>query len=110
MISFILVFFFVVFRSHFREVLPSVQPGYLHELLPSQMPESPEHWKDVMKDLNDKILPGITHWQSPQFAAYYPTQCTFPAIVGDMIGNGLGIVGFSWVRSTNCRPSNRSNN
>lgn len=83
----------------YREVLPSVQPGYLHNLLPTEVPEEPEHWKEVMKDLNDAIMPGITHWQSPNFHAYYPTQTSYPAIIGDMLGNGIGVVGFSWVSS-----------
>ncbi|XP_031628133.1 3,4-dihydroxyphenylacetaldehyde synthase 2-like [Contarinia nasturtii] len=86
---------------HERQVLPSVEPGYLHNLLPSGMPEKSESWKNVMKDLNDKILPGITHWQSPNFHAYYPSQSSYPSIVGDMIANGLGTVSFSWI----CSPA-----
>lgn len=82
---------------NFRQVLPSVEPGYLHNLLPSKVPEKSEDWKDVMKDLNDKILPGMTHWQSNNFHAYFPSQTSYPSIVGDMIANGLGTVSFSWV-------------
>lgn len=82
-----------------RQVLPSVEPGYLHSLLPTDVPEKPESWKDVMSDLNSKVMPGITHWQSPHFHAYYPSQTSYPSIVGDMISNGLGTVNFSWVRS-----------
>lgn len=78
-------------------MLPSVKPGYLHELLPTEAPEHPESWKDVMKDIDEKIMPGMTHWQSPNFHAYYPTQTSYPAIVGDLIAHGFGIVGFSWV-------------
>lgn len=78
-------------------MLPSVEPGYLHTLLPDEVPEEPESWKDVMKDINDKIMPGMTHWQSPNFHAYYPTQTSYASIVGEMIAAGFGIVGFSWV-------------
>lgn len=78
-------------------MLPSVEPGYLHKLLPSDVPEKPESWKDVLKDINDKIMPGMTHWQSPNFHAYYPTQTSYPSIVGELIASGFGIVGFSWV-------------
>lgn len=74
-----------------RPVLPSVQPGYLHELLPTEMPEGSEHWKDIMTDLDKFIMPGLTHWQSPNFHAYYPSQSSFPSIVGEMISAGLGI-------------------
>lgn len=82
-----------------RPVLPSVQPGYLHELLPNEMPDNSEDWKDIMKDLDRFIMPGMTHWQSPNFHAYYPTQTSFPSIVGEVISAGLGVVGFSWVRN-----------
>lgn len=78
-------------------MLPSVEPGYLHNLIPNEVPEEPESWKDVMKDVNEKIMPGMTHWQSPNFHAYYPTQTSYPAIVSEMICSGFGIVGFSWV-------------
>lgn len=74
-----------------RPVLPSVQPGYLHELLPTEMPEGPEHWKEIMKDMDKYIMPGMTHWQSPNFHAYYPSQTSFPSIVGEMLSAGLGL-------------------
>lgn len=77
--------------------MPSVEPGYLQELLPTEMPVESENWKDIMKDLDRVIMPGITHWQSPNFHAYYPSQSSFPSIVGEMISAGLGVVGFSWV-------------
>lgn len=88
------------FRSceHFSQVLPSVEPGFLQKQLPNEAPEKSEDWKTVMEDLNDKIMPGITHWQSNNFHAYYPSQTSAPSIIGDMIANGLGIVSFSWVR------------
>lgn len=60
-------------------VLPSVEPGYLQDLLPMTAPEKPENWKDVMKDFLKQILPGITHWQSNHFHAYYPNQASYPS-------------------------------
>lgn len=84
-------------------MLPSVEPGYLHNLIPTEVPEESESWKDVLKDINEKIMPGMTHWQSPNFHAYYPTQTSYPAIVGEMIAAGFGIVGFSWVSELTLR-------
>lgn len=75
-----------------------MSPGYLHDLLPTEMPEQPESWKDIMADLDRCVMPGITHWQSPNFHAYYPTQTSFPSMIGELISAGLGMVGFSWVR------------
>lgn len=62
-----------------RPVLPSVEPGYLHDLLPTKIPEKSESWKDVMEDLNSQILPGLTHWQSNNFHAYFLSQTSFPS-------------------------------
>lgn len=84
-------------RNTNRQVLPSVEPGYLHGLIPTEVPEKPESWKDVLNDINEKIMPGMTHWQSPNFHAYYPTQTSYSSIVSEMLCSGFGIVGFSWV-------------
>lgn len=46
----------------YRPVLPSVEPGYLHKLLPEGVPEQPEKWQEVMKDIERFIMPGITNW------------------------------------------------
>lgn len=80
-----------------RDVLPSVEPGYLHDLLPHEAPEQAEDWRVVMADLKKHIMPGLTHWQSPNFHAYYPTATSYPSVVAEIILNGLGVVGFTWV-------------
>lgn len=77
--------------------MPSVEPGYLHKLLPKEMPMKSENWKDLMSDFEKFIMPGITHWQSPNFHAYYPTHTSYPAIIADMMAAGIGVVGFNWV-------------
>ncbi|KAL3282035.1 hypothetical protein HHI36_005238 [Cryptolaemus montrouzieri] len=41
-------------------------------------------------------MPGLTHWQSPQFHAFYPAACSFPAIVGELLSAGFGCIGLSW--------------
>lgn len=80
-----------------RDVLPSVEPGYLHDLLPGQLQDAPEDWKTIMEDFKQCILPGLTHWQSPHFHAFYPSQTSYSSIVGETLAAGLGVVGFSWV-------------
>lgn len=87
----------------FRSVLPSVQPGYLGELIPREPPQTGESWKEVLEDVDRLIMPGITHWQSPKFHAYYPTGHSFPAVVGEMLSAGFGCVGLSWVSLQNLR-------
>lgn len=87
-----------------RDVLPSVEPGYLHKLLPTEAPEEAEDWRTVMADLKEHIMPGLTHWQSPNFHAYYPTATSYPSVVAEIILNGLGVVGFSWVSESFSSP------
>ena len=80
-----------------RPVTPSVEPGYLEALLPAAAPEDPESWPDIMKDVEEKIMPGMTHWQHPRFHAYFPAGNSFPSILADMLSGAIGCVGFSWV-------------
>ena len=47
-----------------RRVVSNVEPGYLKKLLPSGPPEKGEKWEDIQKDIETKIMPGLTHWYS----------------------------------------------
>lgn len=85
-----------------RPVVPQVSPGYLKELIPKEAPDTPEHWKDVMKDVERVIMPGVTHWHSPQFHAYFPAANSYPAIVADILSDAIGCIGFSWIASPSC--------
>ncbi|CAA7034159.1 unnamed protein product [Microthlaspi erraticum] len=80
-------------------VLSQVQPGYLHNLLPESAPDHPETLEHVLDDVKTKIFPGLTHWQSPSFFAYYPSNSSVAGFLGEMLSAGLGIVGFSWITS-----------
>jgi hypothetical protein len=80
-----------------RRVTPSVEPGYLRNLIPSEAPFKPEPWEKIMEDVEAKIMPGVTHWQHPRFHAYFPSGNSFPSILGDMLSDGIGCIGFSWV-------------
>ncbi|ONK70860.1 uncharacterized protein A4U43_C04F2270 [Asparagus officinalis] len=55
-------------------VLSQVKPGYLRELLPHSALYRPESLQDVLDDIRQKIMAGITHWQSPNYFAYYPSK------------------------------------
>lgn len=91
----------IVFVSD-RRVTPEVEPGYLRPMLPKYAPENSEKWEDIMKDVEEAIMPGITHWQHPRFHAYFPAGNSYPSILGEMLSAGLGIVGFSWAASPAC--------
>jgi aromatic-L-amino-acid decarboxylase len=85
-----------------RPVLPQVQPGYLRPLIPDAAPKKPENWQDVMADIERVIMPGVTHWHSPKFHAYFPTANSYPAIVADMLSGAIACIGFTWIASPAC--------
>lgn len=86
-----------IMRMSNRRVLPTVTPGYLRPLIPETAPEKPEKWQDVMADIERVVMPGITHWHSPKFHAYFPTANSYPAIVADMLSGAIACIGFTWV-------------
>lgn len=55
-----------------------------------------------MKDIERVIMPGVTHWHSPHFHAYYPTANSYPAIVADMLSGAIACIGFTWISSPAC--------
>ncbi|KAK6940596.1 Pyridoxal phosphate-dependent decarboxylase [Dillenia turbinata] len=80
-------------------VLSQVEPGYLRKLLPDSAPYHPEPLQDILNDVATTILPGVTHWQSPNYFAYYPSNSSIAGFLGEMLSAGINIVGFSWVTS-----------
>lgn len=85
-----------------RQVYPDVVPGYLRNLIPDAAPEHPEAYEEIVKDIERVIMPGVTHWQSPYFYAYFPTGSSFPAMLADMLSGAIGCIGFSWAASPAC--------
>uniref|UniRef100_A0A4W4E6X6 Aromatic-L-amino-acid decarboxylase n=1 Tax=Electrophorus electricus TaxID=8005 RepID=A0A4W4E6X6_ELEEL len=85
-----------------RQVYPDVEPGYLRSLIPEEAPDEPEAYEDVIQDIERVIMPGVTHWHSPFFFAYFPTASSFPAMLADMLCGAIGCIGFSWAASPAC--------
>lgn len=82
-----------------RIVVPDVRPGGVRSLLPRAAPESGEPFADIVADLDRVVMPGVTHWQSPGWFAYFPANVSFPAILGDLAASGLGQQGMLWQTS-----------
>lgn len=80
-------------------VLSQVAPGEIISSLPENPPQKGESIDAVIHDIDRKIMPGITHWQSPNFYAFFPSNTSFPSILGDLISSGLGIQGMLWATS-----------
>lgn len=80
-------------------VLSRVPPGEVRASFPPHPPGYGEPFRDVLRDLDDKIIPGITHWQHPSFFAYFPANTSGPGILGDLLASGLGVQGMLWATS-----------
>jgi aromatic-L-amino-acid/L-tryptophan decarboxylase len=83
-------------------VLSQVKPGEIRSQLPPNAPHRGEAFNEIMGDIERVILPGITHWQSPNFYAYFPANASGPAILGDLLSSGLGVQGMLWSTSPAC--------
>ena len=83
-------------------VLSPAEPGQIRHSLPPLPPQQGEPFEDILADVSRLILPGITHWQSPNFFAFFPGNASGPAILGDLLSSGLGVQGMLWVTSPAC--------
>ncbi len=83
-------------------VLSQVEPGEIRSRLPDEPPESGEPFEDVLRDVDEILLPGVTHWQSPSFFAFFPSNNSGPSILGELLSAGLGVQGMLWATSPAC--------
>ena len=83
-------------------VRSQVEPGEIYRSFPQSPPVEGEPFQDVLDDVREKVIPGLTHWQSPAFYAYFPSHASGPSILGDMLSSGFGIQGMLWVTSPAC--------
>ncbi|BFG28173.1 hypothetical protein CerSpe_144470 [Prunus speciosa] len=80
-------------------VLSQVQPGYLKQRLPESAPYNPEPIETILRDVQDHIVPGLTHWQSPNHFAYFPATISTAGFLGEMLTTCFNVVGFNWMAS-----------
>ncbi|KAK7275316.1 hypothetical protein RIF29_16429 [Crotalaria pallida] len=80
-------------------VLSHVEPGYLKQRLPSSAPLGPEPIESILEDVKEHIIPGITHWMSPNYYGYFPSSSSIAGFIGEILSTGFGIVGFNWISS-----------
>ncbi len=84
-------------------VLSQAKPGDVLRALPQDPPNSgtpiDADWSSIARDLDAIVVPALTHWQHPMFFAYFPSNISAPAIVGDLLAAGLGVQGMLWATS-----------
>ena len=79
-----------------------VKPGEIRAKLPPEPPQRGEPFESMMQDLDAVVLPGVTHWQSPNFFAFFPANASGPSILGELLSAGLGVQGMLWTTSPAC--------
>jgi aromatic-L-amino-acid/L-tryptophan decarboxylase len=84
------------------ETLPvraRTEPGDIKKRLPARPPDAPESFDAIIRDLDQIILPGLTHWQHPRFFGYFPSNGSLASVLGDYVSTGLGVLGLAWQSS-----------
>lgn len=80
-------------------VMAQVEPGYLKAALPGSAPVQGEPFENILKDVDQLVMPGLSHWQHPDFFGYFPSNGTLSSVLGDFLSTGLGVLGLSWQSS-----------
>jgi aromatic-L-amino-acid decarboxylase len=80
-------------------VMSRSEPGEIRDQFQGVPPEFPESFDNIFRDLDQIILPGLLHWQHPNFYGYFPANSELASVLGDYLSTGLGIIGLSWQSS-----------
>jgi aromatic-L-amino-acid decarboxylase len=80
-------------------VKANIRPGSVFSAIPDSPPSEPEDMKQIFSDFESIIMPGITHWQSPGFFAYFPANTSFPSLLAEMLSSALGAQCMKWETS-----------
>ena len=85
-----------------RRIVPNVVPGEIYQSLPKRAPEEPEPFDRLLQDLDELVMPGIVHWQSPGWFAFFPSNNSGPSVLGELAAAGLAQQGMNWATSPVC--------
>jgi aromatic-L-amino-acid/L-tryptophan decarboxylase len=77
-------------------VLAQVSPGEIRSRLPPRAPDDPEPFSAVLRDLDEVLLPGVTHWQHPRYFAYFATSASEPGILAELLAATLNSIAILW--------------
>jgi len=80
-------------------VLAQVEPGAVRKKFPQAPPEEPECMDVILKDMEQYIVPGITHWNHPAFFAYFGISGSGPGILGELLSAAFNVNAMLWKTS-----------
>ncbi len=81
-----------------QPVMAQVEPGAIRALLPPEPPQQGTGLAGIQNDLK-AMFPGLTHWQSPNFFAWFPSNAPLSSVLADIVATGLGQTGITWQAS-----------
>jgi aromatic-L-amino-acid/L-tryptophan decarboxylase len=85
-----------------RRVTPDQPPGAVAARLPAHAPDRGDPFAAIAADLDTVVTPGLTHWQHPEFFAYFPANTSGPSVLADLVCAGIGVQGMLWATSPAC--------
>src|SRR5881398_1171264 len=96
-----IVDFIADYRSRVAQlpVMSRAEPGGVAARLPVSPPQEAESFDGVLRDLEEILVPGLSHWQHPRFFGYFPSNGELSSVLGDYLSTGLGVLGLSWQSS-----------
>ncbi len=77
-------------------VKSDIRPGEVLQKLPEMAPQKGEPLEAILRDVEEIIIPGLTHWQHPGFMALFPSNTSLPSFLGEMVAAGLGVNCMMW--------------
>ncbi len=80
-------------------VMSTLKPGDIRAQLPDAPPDMPQSFEAILNDVQDILLPGLSHWNHPNFFGYFPANAALASVLGDFLSSGLGVLGLNWQAS-----------
>jgi aromatic-L-amino-acid decarboxylase len=80
-------------------VLSNIKPGEVKNQIQNNPPQEPEQFSNVLDDIDKIIMPGMTHWNHPNFMAYFNSTASAPGILAELLSSSLNINGMLWKSS-----------
>lgn len=80
-------------------VMSRAEAGSIRAQLPAAPPERAESFDAIFRDLDAVVVPGLSHWQHPNFFGYFPANVELASVLGDYLSTGLGVLGLTWQAS-----------
>ena len=78
------------------DVLSRVQPGDIEKQFAPAASTKGHDYDQLIRELESKILPGITHWNHPAFFAYFSITGSQAGILGELLSAALNATGMWW--------------